>query len=110
MHGNEYIGPHTLLYGYKYFDAPHIIYFPVANPSGYARNQRLTFPNQIDTNRDFPVDNNKVCYQSNAAHILDYLFRKYKFDLTLILHDGRSEIGFNWGTNSQKQNSHTEDY
>jgi predicted deacylase len=38
MHGNEYLGPHTLLYGYQHFEAAHIIYFPVANPSGFAVN------------------------------------------------------------------------
>lgn len=64
----------------------------------------------LDTNRDFPVDNNRECYQTNAALILDFLFRQYKFDLTIILHDGSTEIGFNWGTFAQLDNSHTEDY
>ncbi len=90
MHGDEYLGPHVLLYGYKYFKADHIIYFPMANPSGFNLQKRNTHPSYVDVNRDFPVDKNKQCYQSNAAHILDFLFRQYKFDLTISLHEGQN--------------------
>ena len=110
MHGNEYLGPHTLLYGYKYFKARHIVYFPVANPSGFQLNQRMTYPTRKDPNRDFPVDDNYDCYNTNAALILDHLFRTYSFDLTIILHDGSSDIGFNWGTYTHQRNSRTVDY
>lgn len=98
MHGNEYLGPLTLLNGYKYFEAHHIIYFPVANPSGYDITQRHTNPSRKDPNRDFPIDGNNDCYTTNAALVLDHLFRTYSFDLTIVLHDGSNEIGFNWGT------------
>ena len=64
------------------------MYFPVANPSGYDRTQRETSPTKKDPNRDFPIDGNTDCYTTNAALILDYLFRKYTFDLTIILHEG----------------------
>jgi len=40
FHGNEYLGPHTLLYAYKHLKAAKIIYFPMANPSGFLKNQR----------------------------------------------------------------------
>ena len=110
MHGNQYLGPHALLYGYKYFKANHIVYFPVANPSGFDISQRQTNPTRKDPNRDFPVDGNYDCYNTNAALVLDYLFRKYSFDLTLILHDGSNQIGFNWGTYTHLINSRTEDY
>ena len=89
MHGNEYLGPHTLLYGYKHFKAARIIIFPVVNPSGFCQSKRNTSTN-IDPNRDYPVDKNIICYQTNSALILDYLFRNNHFDLTLILHDGKS--------------------
>ena len=44
MHGNEFLGTHVLLYGFEHFKGAHIIYFPVANPSGFQRQERLTFP------------------------------------------------------------------
>lgn len=40
MHGDEYLGPHTLLNAYQHLNAYKIIYFPMANPSGFARGQR----------------------------------------------------------------------
>ena len=100
----------ALLYGYKYFKAGHIVYFPVANPSGFAKSIRNTFPSNRDPNRDFPVDRNIDCYNTNAALIVDHLFRTYSFDLSLMLHQGTTEIGFNWGTITHAANSHTEDY
>ena len=30
--------------------------------------------------------------------------------MTIILHDGGDEIGFNWGTHKHKKASHTPDY
>lgn len=110
MHGNEYIGPHTLLYGYAHLKAYRIIYFPVANPSGFHQGIRQTDPGKIDPNRDYPIDGNTDCYRTAASHIFDFLFRKYHFDLTLILHNGGTEISFNWGTFQHKSNSHTADY
>lgn len=90
--------------GYK------IIYFPVANPSGFLKRRRETVPGKIDPNRDYPIDGNTNCYQTTATHILDMLFRKYRIDLTIILHNGGSQIAFNWGTFLHQANSHTEDY
>lgn len=43
FHGNEKIGPTALLYGYKFLKEKtkrRLIFFPVANPSGYNLNQR----------------------------------------------------------------------
>jgi predicted deacylase len=115
MHGDEVLGPHTLLYAYQHLKAYKIVYFPMANPSGFIKNTRYTFPNKVDLNRDFPVDRNILCYRATATHIIDYLFRKYTFDLTVALHNGCSsnscsEIGFNWGTVTHKGNSHTAEY
>lgn len=82
----------------------------MANPSGFLRQTRQTYPNKIDPNRDFPIDGNTLCYQTSATNILDMLFRKYRFDLTVILHNGGTQIGFNWGTTKHAANSHTEQY
>lgn len=90
MHGNELIGPTSLLYAYPLLKPANIriIYFPVSNPSGYTLKQRLTYPEKLDLNRDFPIDNNIECYRGTSTYILDHLFRQYKIDLTLNLHNG----------------------
>jgi predicted deacylase len=104
------LGPHTLLNAYKSLKGYKIIYFPVANPSGFIKHRRQTVPGEIDPNRDYPIDGNTHCYQTTATHIIDMLFRKYNIDLTIVLHNGGSQISFNWGTFANKDNSHTEEY
>jgi len=48
----------TLFHGLNHFldlyDAQLII-FPISNPSGFVKNQRVTFPTNIDPNRDYPI-------------------------------------------------------
>lgn len=88
MHGNEVLGPMTLLYAYKHLSAARIIYFPIANPSGFVKKQRLTFPGGLDPNRDFPIDSNNDCYAASSTLILDHIFRSYSIDLTVTLHAG----------------------
>jgi predicted deacylase len=98
------------LYGYKHFKAARIVYFPLANPSGFEKEKRETYPGKLDPNRDYPIDKNQECYRTTATHILDHLFRIYSFDLTVILHNGDSQISFPWGTFAHIANSHTQDY
>lgn len=100
MHGNEYLGPLSLLYAIKHLEAPstRIIIFPLANPSGFDHHQRLTFPTNLDPNRDFPIEQYTKCYQTTSSLIIDHIYRKYHIDLTLALHNGKSEIAWNWGT------------
>lgn len=62
FHGDERLGPHTLAHGYKHFKGNHIIYFPMANPSGFIKNQQKTYPSNINPYLDFPFDNNTQCY------------------------------------------------
>lgn len=62
MHGNEILGPHTLLNSYKLLKGYKILYFPIANPSGFLKRRRETVPGKIDPNRDYPIDNNTKCY------------------------------------------------
>ena len=38
------------------------------------------------------------------------MFRSYDIDLTLNLHNGGDEIGWNWGTFSRAKESHTPEY
>lgn len=100
MHGNEYIGPMSLIYALKHLESPstRIIIFPLANPSGFDHNSRLVYPTNVDPNRDFPIEQYKQCYQSTSSLIIDHIYRLYHIDLTLALHNGMSEIGWNWGT------------
>ena len=79
----------------------------MANPSGFMRQQRETYPGKVDPNRDYPIDGNNQCYQTTATRIVDMLFRKYKFDLAVTLHNGGQQIGFNWGTKRKAADSHT---
>jgi hypothetical protein len=87
-----------------------LIFFPIGNPSGYLLNKRETHPNKIDINRDYPIDNNTKCYESSATRIIDHIFRTYDIDLTVAFHNGGNEISWNWGTNTHKKDSHTDDY
>lgn len=58
------------------------------NPSGYDLNQRNSFPEDLDLNRDYPIDKNMKCYEGSSTRIIDHLFRSYKIDLTVNLHNG----------------------
>lgn len=61
------------------------------NPSGYNGNIRYTKDKKlIDANRDYPIDNNNLCYQASSTRIIDQIFRKYQIDLTVNLHNGGS--------------------
>ena len=61
----------------------------------------------IDLNRDYPIDNNQNCYRGTSTRIIDKLFRKYKIDLTINLHNGGDEIAWNWGTRMHAKYSRT---
>lgn len=41
---------------------------------------------------------------------MDKLFRKYKIDLTINLHNGGDEISWNWGTKYNEKFPRTEEY
>lgn len=86
-----------------------IIYFPIMNPSGYERVSRHSYPNGLDLNRDYPIDNNTNCYLGSATHIIDSIYRNYSIDLTVNLHNGADELGWNWGTFTHRSNPKTVD-
>lgn len=111
MHGNEFLGPMSVLYAVKHMRtaSTRVIIFPLANPSGFDRHQRITFPTNLDPNRDFPIEQYSQCYQTSSSLIIDHIYRKYPIHLTLALHNGGSEIGWNWGTVSERLNSKTVD-
>jgi predicted deacylase len=94
FHGDEKLGPWILTYAY-----PYLILLPSANPSGFVYGTREEQPSRIDPNRDFPFESNeKTCMLGVTSRIIDYIYRRWKIDLTLTIHQGGEEIGWNWGS------------
>lgn len=48
LRGDDKFSPALLLNAYKSLSAARIIYFPLANPSGYLMSTKTTYPNHID--------------------------------------------------------------
>ena len=76
---------------------------PVANPSGFVRNLRNEFPSGIDANRDFPFDTQSdSCLRGVTSRLMDYIYRRWSIDMTITLHQGGEEIGWNWAQRCRK--------
>jgi len=58
FYGGQYLGPNILLNSFGILNAAKIIYFPIANPSGWIHNSRNIFNSNIDIAHDFPFDGN----------------------------------------------------
>jgi len=54
LQGNDYLAANTMLNIYGQIEAARVIYFAVANPSGFIKNTSKTFPNAIDIQSGFP--------------------------------------------------------
>lgn len=85
LYGDQYLGPNLLLNSYQHLNVARIIFFPVANPSGFSKGEKLTIPTNIDIKKDFPFYDNEDCFRSTFSIIMDNIFRKYKIDLTINL-------------------------
>lgn len=48
LEGNDKMGPELLLASYGKLTAARIIYFPLANPSGFVKGTSTTFPQQLN--------------------------------------------------------------
>jgi hypothetical protein len=56
----------------------------------------------IDPNRDFPYDTDyDICMKGAASRIMDMVYRKWKIDLTITVHQGGDEIAWAWGAPSR---------
>jgi hypothetical protein len=86
----------VLLKSYGKVAAARIIFFPMANPSGYMQGTKTTFPNQMDVFEDIPVNNNLVCNRTSAFKIIEGLYLKYPIDLSIFVHEGTSIISYPW--------------
>lgn len=70
LKGNDTLGPYLLLNSYGKVQAGRVIYFPLANPSGFAKDAANTQPEDISIAADFPFGTNQVCNRSSAVRIL----------------------------------------
>lgn len=101
FHGDEKLGVWISSYAFPYLKGKHVLYLPVVNPSGYAHNTREEFPSRIDPNRDFPFDSDSdSCMRGVASRLMDYVYRKWKIDMSITIHQGGDEIAWNWGNPS----------
>lgn len=89
FHGNETLSAQILTHAYPYLSGHHILFMPLVNPSGYAHSIRTEYPSMIDPNRDFPYDTDpNTCMRGAASRIMDRIYRHWKIDLTITIHQG----------------------
>lgn len=115
LHGNEVVGPTTLVEMAKLLtraykrgtkdhnpwlrrlvDTRSIYFVPTANALGYYQNKREE--NYVDPNRDFPIDKPSECMKTIAARAINELWREHLFQVSLTFHGGMQAIAFEWGT------------
>eukprot|EP01083_Nonionella_stella_P109269 318431_1 len=118
LHGNEQVGPTTLveLIDYLLFEYKNnannawikylinnrvIILTPMTNSIGYAQSQREEqgIHSRIDPNRDFPyhLRQSSECMKSIAARVINEIFREYLIQLAITFHGGMRAISYEWG-------------
>lgn len=135
VHGDERVGPNATLELIKLFvnfnnhpwlrhllNTRLIIITPMTNPHGYYVNEReeqliededkVILTNSLfkqthkDINRDFPyLVNSKYCMESIGARVVNELFLKHKFLLSLSLHGGTESLTYPYGTPNHIQNN-----
>ncbi|KRX00750.1 hypothetical protein PPERSA_03010 [Pseudocohnilembus persalinus] len=122
FHGDEAIGPNVVTYLAEYIlnnyesslyfkdlvENKMVVLLPMANPSGYFQLKREEIQmngQKIDINRDFPYNNvASKCFKSAGARVINYLFKKYLFQVGITFHGGMYAIGYPWGSvNHQKK-------
>jgi len=111
LHGNERVGPTTLIEVTKYMLSSHavspwisyllnhrvIIMTPMSNAAGYAASRRQE--GAIDPNRDFPflIGDESQCMASIVARTINEIFREYLVQLAITFHGGMRAISYEWG-------------
>ena len=95
LKGNDYLAVNSMLNVYGKIDAARVVYFPLANPSGFIKNMSKTYPNEVEIPSDFPTSKNaKECFKSSASRILDSIYRKYQVDVTILIEDGELSLRY----------------
>ena len=110
LHGNERIGPTTLVelatllcgrYGTdpwvtRLLDTRAVVMVPAANAVGYHENKREELG--VDPNRDFAFDTAAPnCMRTIAARALNELWRESLFSFAVTFHGGDNLLAFPWG-------------
>jgi hypothetical protein len=113
LHGNERIGPTTLVelatfllgryhtdpWVKRLLDTRTIVMVPAANAVGYHQNKREELG--IDPNRDFAYDtSNQACMRTVAARALNEIWRSSLFAFAVTFHGGDNLLAFPWGDTS----------
>ena len=114
LHGNERIGPTTLIELTRYLLSTHsssewisyllnhrvIIMTPMSNALGYARSTRTE--ESLDPNRDFPfLKDASQCMTTIVGRVLNEIFREYLVQLAITFHGGMRGIAYEWGGPNQ---------
>jgi len=95
LEGNDYLAVNSMLNIYQKINAARVIYFPLANPSGFIKNMSKTYPKEVDILSDFPTTKNtKECFKSSASRIMDHIYRKYEVDLTILIEEGELSLRY----------------
>lgn len=117
LHGDEWVGPVTLLElaelivaGATGRGAPFnpwlarlvntrvIVLLPVSNPWGYSRQVREDF-NGRDPNRDFAYDReDDACLSTSIARAINADFRAHIYQVSVTFHGGMEEVSWEWGS------------
>lgn len=80
---------------YGKINAARVVYFPLANPSGFIKNTTKTFPNELDIQSDFPITKNTTeCFKSSAARILNHIYTQYEVDVTILIQQGELSLRY----------------
>ncbi len=110
LHGNERIGPTTLVelatfllgrytldpWVRMLLDTRTVVMVPAANAIGYFQDKREELG--VDPNRDFAYDTSQQsCMRTIAARSLNEIWRSYIFSFAVTFHGGDNLLAFPWG-------------
>ena len=117
LHGDEWVGPVTLLelaelivagatgrgasfnpWLARLVNTRVIVLLPVSNPWGYTRRVREDF-NGRDPNRDFSYDReDDMCLSTTIARAINADFRAHVYQVSVTFHGGMEEVSWEWGS------------
>jgi hypothetical protein len=116
LHGDEWVGPVTLLtlaellvaaaepsspafnpWLSRLVNTRVVVLLVVSNPLGYHHMDRLE--NGVDPNRDFPFEQ-PDCMRSVTARAINECWRESLFQLAVTFHGGQHSITYEWGAPS----------
>ena len=120
LHGDEWVGPATLLQLVELLlacgadaEAPcfnpwlarllntrTLVFLIVSNPAGYSAQPPKREDAGVDPNRDFPYATDS-CLLSSTAQAINSAWREHIFQLGITFHGGMESITYEWGSPAQ---------